>query len=142
MKKVAEGIYQFDVWDPDMPCSPEYLKLDALSVPSDVPAFSLEKTAVIRLLQFSVSHGKWCGVAMQRLLVEVRERDLHAFSGINLAINLMIRQKLIVVSKRSKWFDWLDWFSPRILCPTPMLVSQILAHQKAGRCCGRLIKPA
>jgi len=140
MKQVAEGIYQFDVWDPDMPCDPAHLKLDAMSGPS-VPAFSFEKTATIRLLQFSVSHGKWCGVTMQRLLGEVRKRDLCAFAGINLAIHLMLKQKLIVVSRRSKWLDWLDWFSPKILCPSPMLVNQIMAHQKLGRCCERRILP-
>ena len=139
MKLIDEGIYQFDVWDPDMPCSPGDLKLEAIAGPADVPAFSLEKTATIRLLQFSVNRGKWCGVTMPKLLDVLRKRDLHAFAGINLAIHLMLKHKLLVYSSRNKWLRCVDFFSPEIVCPTPMLVSQILAHQKLGRCCGKLI---
>jgi hypothetical protein len=140
MKNLGGGVYLFDGWDvDDMPCSPGNLQLEAISGPADVPAFSLEKTATIRLLQFSVNCGQWCGVTNERLLDEVRKRDLHAFAGVNLAIHLMIKEKLVVVSERSKWLGCIDFFSPKIIRPTPMLVRQILAHQKAGRCCGRFL---
>jgi hypothetical protein len=83
--------------------------------------------AVRVIIRLSVFHNAWCGVTERRLREEIRTLHPKQFEPIFEAMQGLLDDGMLEIPRRYKrWYSrWLNYFEPRVICPTKRLLDHI-----------------
>ena len=116
----------------EMPCVPHDLVLDQISGSFGNPA---EDRVAYRIVSFAHRHNAWVGVQQSEFL-RIYHGESESKKSFRVAFAEMIDTELLVVPGLKKGFwSFTNIFRDHIVCPTPILINQLLRHQsqKTGK---------
>ncbi|MCX6704810.1 MAG: hypothetical protein NT162_00520 [Candidatus Woesebacteria bacterium] len=114
----------------EMPCHPDNLKTEAIR---GIFSNFADKEAATIIVGVSQIHSAWCGVTNDRLLrMEMRNLQKKDAWIIKRSIRKMIKNGLLLAVRERRYnglWAFLNIFSPRIICPSHLLIGRICVKQ-------------